>query len=171
MLRLSLNFYLKVHNLSTFDNIMFWMVLQILHLWLLLYNQNSLGDKVPADAQGFKKELARITKYVTDLSAKTRVECDKYANDVKFWAEYRTGIKEFTPWLVAAESSFNDGLAKPSSLQEAQELSSKVHGFEKTCADHLKVLEAAKKLLNLNLTIEMQKSISLLKSDWLECNH
>merc|ERR1712168_34197 len=61
------------------------------------------GDEVPADAQVFKDELARITKYVTELQANTKIECDKYSNDVKFWAEYRTGIKEFTPWLVGAE--------------------------------------------------------------------
>merc|ERR1712212_888515 len=54
------------------------------------------GDKVPQDAQDFKDELNRITKYVTDLQAKTKCECDKYSEDVKFWAEYRTGIKEFT---------------------------------------------------------------------------
>merc|ERR1711872_214363 len=30
------------------------------------------GDKVPADAQVFKDELARITKYVTDLQANTK---------------------------------------------------------------------------------------------------
>merc|ERR1719430_2592281 len=34
------------------------------------------GDKVPADAQGFKDELNRITKYVTDLAENTRIECD-----------------------------------------------------------------------------------------------
>merc|ERR1719481_2338215 len=62
------------------------------------------GDKVDKAAQAHKDELARITKYVTDLSANTKVECDKYSNDVKFWAEYRTGIKEFTPWLLAAEA-------------------------------------------------------------------
>merc|ERR1712050_310515 len=101
------------------------------------------GEKVPQDAQVFKDELNRITKYVTDLQEKVRKECDNFSEDVKYWAEYKTGIKEFTPWLVAAESSFNEGLAKPSSLQEAQALSDKVHGFEKTCADHLKVLEAA----------------------------
>merc|ERR1711981_897822 len=82
------------------------------------------GEKVPQDAQEHKDEL-------------------NFSEDVKYWAEYKTGIKEFTPWLVAAESSFNEGLAKPSSLEEAQALSAKVHGFEKTCADHLKVLEAA----------------------------
>merc|ERR1712149_124255 len=63
------------------------------------------GDKVPADAQAFKDELARITKYVEDLQAKTKVECDKFSNDVKYWAEYRTGIKEFSPWLAGAEKA------------------------------------------------------------------
>merc|ERR1711962_1198319 len=52
------------------------------------------GDKVPQDAQDFKDELNRITKYVLDLQTRTKAECDKYSEDVKFWAEYRTGIKE-----------------------------------------------------------------------------
>merc|ERR1712088_448924 len=83
------------------------------------------GDKVPADAQVFKDELARITKYVVDLQAKTKVECDKYSNDVKFWAEYRTGIKEFSPWLANAEKAATEGLSKPSSLDEVKALNEK----------------------------------------------
>merc|ERR1712088_534029 len=102
------------------------------------------GDKVPADAQVFKDELARITKYVEDLQANTKIECDKYSNDVKFWAEYRTGIKEFNPWLAGAEKAAGEGLSKPSSLDEVKALSDKVVGFDKTCANYLKVLEAAK---------------------------
>merc|ERR1719339_699605 len=49
------------------------------------------GDKVPADAQAFKDELKRITDYVKKLQGDTKIECDKYSNDVKYWAEYRTG--------------------------------------------------------------------------------
>merc|ERR1712141_489774 len=52
------------------------------------------GSGVDAHAQAFKDELNRITDYVTKLAADTKIECDKYSNDVKFWAEYRTGIKE-----------------------------------------------------------------------------
>merc|ERR1712079_394669 len=100
--------------------------------------------KVPADAQVFKDELARITKYVEDLQAKTKIECDKYSNDVKFWAEYRTGIKEFNPWLASAEKSAADGLSKPSDLSEVQALNDKVLAFDKTCLNYLKVLDAAK---------------------------
>merc|ERR1712045_341954 len=102
------------------------------------------GDKVPADAQVFKDELARITKYVVDLQAKTKVECDKYSNDVKFWAEYRTGIKEFSPWLASAEKGATEGLSKPSSLDEVKALNDKVTNFDKSCVSYLKVLEAAK---------------------------
>merc|ERR1712080_321674 len=101
------------------------------------------GDKVPSDAQDFKNELNRITKYVLDHQDKDRKECDAFSEDVKYWAEYKTGIKESIPWLVSAEQSSTDGLAKPSNLEEAQALSAKVHGVEKACLDHLKVLEAA----------------------------
>merc|ERR1712112_368217 len=102
------------------------------------------GDKVPADAQAFKDELARITDYVLKLQGDTKIECDKYSNDVKYWAEYRTGIKEFNPWLAAAEKSAGEGLSKPTSLDEVKALDDKVKTFEKNCVNFLKVLEAAK---------------------------
>merc|ERR1711936_59905 len=102
------------------------------------------GDKVPADAQVFKDELKRITDYVVKLQADTKVECDKYSNDVKFWAEYRTGIKEFSPWLAGAEKSAAEGLSKPSSLDEVKALNDKVTSFDKSCVNYLKVLDAAK---------------------------
>merc|ERR1711962_170106 len=63
------------------------------------------GSMLPEDAQNFKDELARITKYITDLAEKVRKDCDAFSEDVKFWAEYRTGIKAFTPWLVGAEKA------------------------------------------------------------------
>merc|ERR1712117_193523 len=102
------------------------------------------GDKVPADAQAFKDELKRITDYVKKLQGDTKIECDKYSNDVKYWAEYRTGIKEFNPWLAGAEKSAAEGLSKPSDLAEVKALDDKVKTFEKNCVNFLKVLEAAK---------------------------
>merc|ERR1712060_124389 len=84
------------------------------------------GDKVPADAQAFKDELKRITAYV-----------------VKYWAEYRTGIKEFSPWLAGAEKSAAEGLSKPSSLDDVKALDDKVKNFDKSCGNYLKVLTAA----------------------------
>merc|ERR1739844_660564 len=101
------------------------------------------GDGVDKDAQAFKNELNRITEYVTKLAADTKIECDKYSNDVKFWAEYRTGIKEYSPWLAGAEKAAAEGLSKPSDLNEVKALSEKVSTFDKTCLTYAKVLDAA----------------------------
>merc|ERR1711953_1264342 len=101
------------------------------------------GAGVDAHAQAFKNELNRITDYVTKLAADTKVECDKYSNDVKYWAEYRTGIKEFNPWLAGAEKAAAEGLSKPSDLDQVKALNDKVTNFDKSCVNYLKVLEAA----------------------------
>jgi len=123
------------------------------------------GDKVPADAQAFKDELARITKYVTELQANTKIECDKYSNDVKFWAEYRTGIKEFTPWLVGAEKATGEGLSKPADLAEVQALNEKVLAFDKNCVNYLKVLTAAEAASKLMTThTEADGEVAALKA-------
>merc|ERR1719400_896839 len=101
------------------------------------------GGNVDKDAQAFKNELNRITDYVTKLAADTKIECDKYSNDVKFWAEYRTGIKEYSPWLAGAEKAAAEGLSKPSDLNEVKALHEKVSTFDKTCLTYAKVLDAA----------------------------
>merc|ERR1711976_708157 len=101
------------------------------------------GEKVPQDAQAHKDEMTRIHTYMVDLQDKVKKECDNFSEDVKYWAEYKTGIKEFLPWLTAVEADSTNGLAKPSSLQEATALSEKVHKYEAACAGNLKVLEAA----------------------------
>merc|ERR1719397_72249 len=101
------------------------------------------GDKPPQDARVYKDELNRITKSITELDAQTRKECDAYSEDVKYWAEYRTGIKEFSPWLAECEKSVTGGLSKPSDLAEVKALNDKVGAYDKTCLNYIKVLEAA----------------------------
>merc|ERR1712012_197655 len=122
------------------------------------------GDKVPADAQVFKDELNRIIKYVEELQANTKIECDKYSNDVKYWAEYRTGIKEFSPWLASAEKAATEGLSKPSDLDEVKALNDKVNSFDKTCVNYLKVLQAAEGAsLKMTTHTEADAEVAALK--------
>ena len=102
------------------------------------------GDSVPPDALAHKIELERIHKFTVDLQAKTRQETANFSEDVKFWAEYRTGIAEFKPWLQAAEQEATQGLGKPASLDEATHLFEKISLFDKHCIRNRKVLEAAK---------------------------
>merc|ERR1712003_446541 len=105
--------------------------------------QEDIAAKLEILAENVKDELKRITDYVKKLQGDTKVECDKYSNDVKYWAEYRTGIKEFNPWLAGAEKAAAEGLSKPSDLAEVKALDDKVKTFEKNCVNFLKVLEAA----------------------------
>merc|ERR1712079_841292 len=65
------------------------------------------GDQVPKDAQDFKDELKRINDYVTDLQKRVMTECEHFSEDVKYWAEYKTGIRGFKPWLEASETGAN----------------------------------------------------------------
>merc|ERR1712025_1187046 len=126
------------------------------------------GDKIPADAQTWKDELSRITKYITDLQASTKVECDKYSNDVKFWAEYRTGIKEFTPWLVDAEKASGEGLAKPSDLDQVKALNDKVLNFDKTAVSYQKVLAAAEAAAEVAALKERYNKVKATSDDWVK---
>jgi len=101
------------------------------------------GDTVPKDAQDYKDELERIRKYVEDLYTRCSKECDNFSEDVKYWAQYRTGIKEFTPWLVNAEGRSAEGLSKPQTLDEANAMYSMVQGFEGGCVKFLNILNEA----------------------------
>merc|ERR1712012_1295300 len=77
------------------------------------------GDDVPKDAQDYKAELKRIETYVIDLQKRVMTTCEQFSEDVKYWAEYKTGIREFRPWLESSEGKTKEGLSKPSTLEEA----------------------------------------------------
>ena len=98
------------------------------------------GDKVPQDAQDFKDELNRIKEFCLDLQKKVMTECDNFSEDVKYWAEYKTGIKEFRPWLTNAEKKSAEGLSKPNDLNEANALFAAVKEFRENCDKNLKMV-------------------------------
>merc|ERR1712209_76107 len=101
------------------------------------------GDKVPQDAQDYKDELKRIRDFILDLQKRVMKECDNFSEDVKYWAEYKTGIESFKPWLEAAETRSKEGLAKPQTLDEANAMFASVNDFVKACLAHLDILTNA----------------------------
>ncbi len=78
-----------------------------------------------------------------DLQKRVTTECDNFSEDVKFWAEYKTGIKEFRPWLDTVEKKSAEGLQKPQTLDEANAIFSTVKEFKESCEKNLKILNAA----------------------------
>lgn len=137
------------------------------------------GDKVPQDAQDFKDELKKIKDFVEDLKDKIVKECNLYSLDIKHWAEYKIGIKEFLPWINLAEKAAEEGLAKPNNLSEAQSLCDKAKSFESNCLTHLKLLnaayDAAKKMTShseadgeSNYLKERYDKVKVVADDWLK---
>jgi len=136
------------------------------------------GDTIPKDAQDFKDELHRIQQFVLDLQSKVQKECNNFSEDVKYWAEYKTGIKEFSPWLNLAEKESGAGLAKPTDLPQALELYDKISAFDKKCLAYLKVLqsaeEASKKMTThkeaddeVAALMERYKAVKKISDEWM----
>merc|ERR1712029_1220459 len=127
------------------------------------------GDKVPQDAQDYKDELKRIQDYVTNLHQRVMKECDNFSEDVKYWAEYKTGIKGFKPWLAGAEAKSTEGLSKPQTLDEANTMYSAVKEFEGGCLKHFKVLEdAAGASLKMTTHKEADVEVAELKERYVK---
>merc|ERR1712129_617005 len=122
------------------------------------------GDTVPQDAQDYKTELKRIQDYVIDLHKRVMATCDSFSEDVKFWAEYKTGIRVFKPWLAAAEKTSTEGLSKPKTLDEANAMFAVVKAFEAGCLKNLKVLDdAAQASLKMTTHKEADDEVAALR--------
>jgi len=127
------------------------------------------GEKVPQDAQDYKDELKRIQDYVVDLHQKVMQTCDSFSEDVKFWAEYKTGIKGFKPWLVDAEKKSLEGLSKPQTLDEANAMFAVVKSFDAGCIKHLKVLDdAAQASLKMTTHKEADDEVAALRERYVK---
>ena len=80
------------------------------------------GEKISSDCKKFVKRIEGVRAALTKLDDAVHAECSKFSEDVKYWAEYQTGIKAFDPWLKNAEKRKIDGLKTPLSLVEACEI-------------------------------------------------
>ena len=123
------------------------------------------GDKVPQDAQEYKNELKKIEQFVLELQKKVVKECEQYSEDIKHWAEFKTGIREFKPWLESVEKKSQEGLPKPQTLEDANAMFASVKEFEEGCAKNLKILNAANDASNKMTTHkEADEEIAAMKA-------
>jgi len=137
------------------------------------------GDEVPKDAKDYKDELKRINDYVSDLQKRVMTECEHFSEDVKYWAEYKTGIRGFRPWLEASEKKAGEGLSKPQTLDEANSMFAAVNDFDQACLKHLKILENAEGAANKMTTHkeadnevaelkERYKKVKVVSDEWMK---
>merc|ERR1719312_1726554 len=101
------------------------------------------GEKVSSDAKKFIERLKKVRTILDALDDEVSGECAKFSEDVKFWAEFQTGIKVFEPWMKNAEVRKVSGLQKPVSLVEACEILGDSKNLQDEAEAKLRVLEEA----------------------------
>jgi len=101
------------------------------------------GEKVSSDAKKFIERCKKVRGTLNALDDEVGQECAKFSEDVKYWAEFQTGIKVFEPWMKKAEIRKVDGLSKPKSLVEACEILGDTKNLQDEAEAKLRVLEEA----------------------------
>merc|ERR1712045_1034884 len=101
------------------------------------------GEKVSSDAKKFIERLKTVRNELNKLDEEIKQECAKFSEDVKYFAEFQTGIKAFDPWMKKAEQRIIDGLKQPKSLVEACKVLGDSKNFQEECEAKLKILEEA----------------------------
>ena len=101
------------------------------------------GAKMSKDAKDFLERLKKLRGTITDLDDQINKEFEKYSGDVRYFAEYQTGLQDFYPRLVEAEERITEGLVTPKSLVESENTLTDTKSFQTSMEDLIKVLENA----------------------------
>merc|ERR1712106_1219463 len=101
------------------------------------------GEKISSDAKKFIERLKKVRNTLDALEDEASTECGKFSEDVKFWAEFQTGIKVFELWMKKSEARKAEGLRKPVTLVEACEILGDSKNLQDEAEAKLKVLEDA----------------------------
>ena len=80
------------------------------------------GEKMSKDAKKFAERLSTVRSELNNLDGDIKAECARFSEDIKYFAEFQTGVKAFEPWMKKAETKINDGLIQPKSLIESCEV-------------------------------------------------
>merc|ERR1711936_966221 len=126
------------------------------------------GEKVSSDAKKFIKRLETVRSELNKLDAEIKSECANFSEDVKYFAEFQTGIKAFEPWMKKAEQRIIDGLNQPKSLVESCEILGDSKNFQDECEAKLKILEeAACSASKMTTHDDADKQVAAFKERWV----
>jgi len=125
------------------------------------------GEKVSSDAKKFVERLKKVRTTLDALDEEASTECGKFSEDVKFWAEFQTGIKVFEPWMRNSEARKMEGLRKPASLVEACEILGDSKNLQDEAEAKLKVLDdAATSSQKMTSHKEADQKVAAFKDRW-----
>merc|ERR1719450_857940 len=126
------------------------------------------GEKMSSDAKKFAERLNTVRNELNNLDGEIKSECAKFSEDVKYFAEFQTGIKAFEPWMKKAEQRIIDGLNQPKSLVESCEILGDSKNFQDECEAKLKILEeAACSASKMTTHDDADKQVAAFKERWV----
>merc|ERR1712038_1625622 len=73
------------------------------------------------DAQVFSDRMSKVQETQTNLLEEVKRESVKFGDDVKYLAEFTSGMKKFDPWIEKAEKKKEKGMPKPNNLEGAND--------------------------------------------------
>merc|ERR1712123_495697 len=124
-------------------------------------------NKKSTDAKKFIERLKKVRNTLDALEEEASIECGKFSEDVKFWAEFQTGIKVFEPWMKKSEARKAEGLRKPVTLVESCEIIGDSKNLQDEAEAKLKVLEdAAESSQKMTSHKEADQKVATFKSRW-----
>merc|ERR1711981_979408 len=124
-------------------------------------------EKVPSGAKKFNARLEKVRETIDALEEEVKEECSKFSEDVKYWAEFQTAVKEFEPFLKKAEIRKGKGLVKPTTLVEACQILGDSKNFQEECEGKIKVLdEGAASAKKMSCHNEADDKVQSLKGRW-----
>merc|ERR1711983_187338 len=127
------------------------------------------GEKVSSDAKKFIERLKTVRSELNKLDEEIKSECAKFSEDVKYFAEFQTGIKAFDPWMKKAEQRVADGLLQPKSLVESCEILGSSKNFQEECEAKLKILEeAAASAQKMTTHADSDEKVDAYKERWVK---
>jgi len=127
------------------------------------------GEKVSSDAKKFMERLKSVRTELNKLDEEIKSECAKFSEDVKYFAEFQTGVKAFDPWMKKAEQRIIDGLMQPKSLVEACEILGSSKNFQEECEAKLKILEeAASSAQKMTTHQDSDEKVEAYKERWVK---
>merc|ERR1712025_706212 len=127
------------------------------------------GEKVSSDAKKFLERIKNVRAELNKLDEEIKTECAKFSEDVKYFAEFQTGIKAFDPWMKKAEQRITDGLMQPKSLVEACEILGSSKNFQEECEAKLKILEeAAASAQKMTTHADSDEKVDAYKERWVK---
>ena len=72
-------------------------------------------------SQVFSDRMSNVQETQTNLLEEVKRESVKFGDDVKYLAEFTSGMKKFDPWIEKAEKKKEKGMPKPNNLEEAND--------------------------------------------------